>query len=143
MLASTASRAAHIRAAGCSASGAVSRPGGLARSPVRCAAAAAAAPGAESKPAPRNPSPLSTAPPATYAVVETSGQQLFVQEGCWYAVNRLPVEVGTQIKFGRVLAVKQDGKFNVGRPYLENATVEAKVTEELRGPKVCVERWIL
>jgi len=35
-----------------------------------------------------------------------------------------------------VLALKQAGKFTVGQPYLEGASVEAEVMEELKGPKV-------
>lgn len=48
----------------------------------------------------------------------------------------LQVEAGSKIRFGRVLALKQDGKFTVGAPYLEGAAVEAEVLEELKGPKV-------
>lgn len=71
-------------------------------------------------------------------VVEIGGNQLFVEEGKWYNVNRLNAEVGSQIKLGRVLALKEQGKFTAGRPYLENATVEAKLLEECRGPKILV-----
>ena len=48
-------------------------------------------------------------------------------------------EPGSKIQFGRVLAHKTAaGSFNVGRPYLENVTVEAEVIEELKGPKLIV-----
>ena len=47
-------------------------------------------------------------------------------------------EPGSKIQFGRVLAHKANGAFNVGRPYLENITVEAEVLEELKGPKLIV-----
>jgi hypothetical protein len=54
------------------------------------------------------------------------------------APSRCPcqVEPGSKIKFGRVLALKQGGKFEVGKPYLEGAAVEAEVLEELKAPKV-------
>ncbi len=45
-------------------------------------------------------------------------------------------DVGSKIKFGRVLALKKDGKFDVGTPYLESVGIEAEILEELRGPKV-------
>uniref|UniRef100_A0A7S3R9U6 Uncharacterized protein n=1 Tax=Dunaliella tertiolecta TaxID=3047 RepID=A0A7S3R9U6_DUNTE len=101
--------------------------------------AAAAAPAEDKKTQTKyHPSPLSTAAPSTYAVVEIGGSQLFVEEGKWYNVNRLNADVGSQIKLGRVLALKEQGKFTAGRPYLENATVEAKLVEECRGPKIIV-----
>ncbi len=46
--------------------------------------------------------------------------------------------MGSRIKFGRVLALKKDGKFTVGGPYLAEAQVEAEVVDELRAPKVIV-----
>lgn len=72
------------------------------------------------------------------AVVEIGGTQMFVEPGKWYTCNRLKADVGSKIKFGRVLALKHDGKLTVGQPYLSNVTVEAEVLEELRGPKVIV-----
>lgn len=37
-----------------------------------------------------------------------------------------------------MLALKHDGKFHVGKPYLEGITIEAEILEELKGPKVIV-----
>lgn len=102
---------------------------------IVCQAAAAEV---ADKPANVYPSPLSIAPPATYAIVEIGGTQMFVEPGKWYTCNRLKVDVGSKIKFGRVLALKHDGKLTVGKPYLTNVAVEAEVIEELRGPKVIV-----
>jgi hypothetical protein len=55
---------------------------------------------------------------------------------------RPQVEPGSKIKFGRVLALKQGGKFTAGQPYLEGATVEAEVLEELKAPKVRRQRGV-
>lgn len=48
---------------------------------------------------------------------------------------------GSRIQLGRVLALKQGGQFSVGQPYVEGATVEAEVLEELKGPKVWGLWW--
>lgn len=85
-----------------------------------------------------HPSPLSQAAPSNYAIIEVGGTQLFVEAGKWYTVNRLHADVGSKIKFGRVLAHKKDDKLVVGQPYLETVNVEAEVLEELRGPKIIV-----
>ncbi len=45
-------------------------------------------------------------------------------------------EPGSKIQLGRVLALKHDGKFQVGTPYMEGIKVEAEVLEEIKGPKV-------
>lgn len=90
-----------------------------------------------------------------YAVIDVGGTQHLVEEGRWYTCNRLQVcvgwqplchtrtphtqaEPGSKIQFGRVLALKADGEFHVGRPYLPNVMVEAEIIEELKGPKVTI-----
>jgi large subunit ribosomal protein L21 len=104
---------------------------------IVCQAAATAE--APAQPAKKvHPSPLTIAAPPTYAVVAIGGTQMFVEPGKWYTCNRLKAEVGSKIKFGRVLALKHDGKFTVGKPYLDTVAVEAEVIDELRGPKVIV-----
>lgn len=46
-------------------------------------------------------------------------------------------EVGSTIKFGRVLAVKStDGKLHVGKPWMEKVSVEAEIVQELKDDKV-------
>lgn len=63
---------------------------------------------------------------------------MFLEPGKWYTCNRLKADVGSKIKFGRILFAKQDGKFSVGQPYLEKVNIEAEIIEELRGPKLIV-----
>lgn len=46
-----------------------------------------------------------------------------VEPGKWYTVNRLKADVGSKIKFGRVLFAKDQKDYAVGRPYLENVHV--------------------
>ncbi len=73
-----------------------------------------------------HPSPLTQAAPALYAIIEVGGTQLFVEPGKWYTVNRLKADVGSKIKFGRVLALKKEDKLTVGMPYLENVNVRGE-----------------
>lgn len=53
--------------------------------------ACAAAEATSSSPMAYHPSPLSQAAPATYAVIEVGGVQMFVEPGKWYSCNRLKV----------------------------------------------------
>ena len=50
----------------------------------------------------------------------------------------MQAEPGQTIQLGRVLAVKDDGKFSIGKPYLENAVVKAEIVEDLKGPKLTI-----
>ena len=82
--------------------------------------------------------PSYDAPAATYAVVDIGGHQLIVEEGRWYTVNRLDVPDGSVIELGRVLALKHDGEFKVGQPYLDGVKVTAEILGEEKGDKVIV-----
>eukprot|EP00955_Chlamydomonas_euryale_P031593 331586-Chlamydomonas_euryale.AAC.8 len=92
--------------------------------PVRVVAQAAAA-NADAKAKKVHPSPLNVAAPSTYAIIEVSGTQMFVEPGKWYTVNRLKADVGAKIKFGRVLALKNEDKLTVGMPYLDTVNVSS------------------
>ncbi len=73
-----------------------------------------------------------------YAVVNIQGFQFKVEEGQSLYVNRLSNEPGDSIELGEVLLVDQDGAVSVGKPYLEGASVKAKVLEHLKDDKVIV-----
>ena len=73
-----------------------------------------------------------------YAIIEVGGNQQFVQEGKWYTCNRLKAAPGDVVSFGRVLAVKDGNDMWVGQPYLGDATVEAEIIQDFKGPKVLV-----
>lgn len=77
-----------------------------------------------------HPSPLNVKPPSTYAVIEVGGTQLFVEPGKWYTVNRLKADVGSKVKFGRVLAHKHAEKLTVGTPYLDQVNVSMATTTD-------------
>ena len=95
--------------------------------PVLCQAAASEGPARPTTARKAHPSLLTQAPPEKYAVVELAGTQLFVEEGKWYTVNRLAADVGSKIKLGRVLFMKNGKDYAVGRPYLETANVRRGV----------------
>ncbi|QDZ23075.1 ribosomal protein L21 [Chloropicon primus] len=75
-----------------------------------------------------------------YAVVELGGSQVIVEVGGVYDTNRLDAEPGSTIKLNRVLLVKNQGDndLRLGKPYVENATVEAEVVQHKKAKKVVV-----
>ncbi|MCS6896103.1 MAG: 50S ribosomal protein L21 [Bacteroidia bacterium] len=72
-----------------------------------------------------------------YAIIELGGQQWKVSPGMRLAVNRLPYEAGAEFLIDRALLIERDGQIQVGTPYLP-ASVQVKVEEHLRAPKVIV-----
>lgn len=74
----------------------------------------------------------------SYAIIEAGGQQIRVEPGRFYDLNRLQAEENDQVTLDRVLFVNNDGDALVGQPTVEGATVTATVMRHLRGPKLIV-----
>lgn len=77
-----------------------------------------------------------------YAIVDIAGQQFKVEKDNKIFVNRLKAEQGVSLSFDKVLLIDEDGKVKIGSPYVEGASVKAKVLEHLKGDKVIVFKKI-
>ena len=75
----------------------------------------------------------------SYAIVEASGQQFWLQPNRYYDLDRLQAAVDDTITLEHVLLLK-NGKNDttVGQPYVKGASVELKVMDHRRGPKIIV-----
>lgn len=71
------------------------------------------------------------------AIIETGGKQYYVEEGTVLYVELLDAEVGSKIKFDKVLMVND----TVGFPYVENATVEGEVVKHGKSKKIKVFKY--
>ncbi len=77
-----------------------------------------------------------------YAIVEVGGRQHMVQPEQTVKVDRLPEDTGTEVRLDRVLAVMDDeGELHVGRPYLDEAAVNARVIQQGRERKITVMKF--
>ncbi len=73
-------------------------------------------------------------PAMAYAVIKTGGKQYRIQEGDKFDVEKLDVEVDSEIQFD-VLLVGEGESVKIGAPLVEGASVTAKVINQYRGPK--------
>ncbi len=71
-----------------------------------------------------------------YAVIKTGGKQYKVSEGDKIFIEKLKAEVEEKVAFDEVLIVSKDGKVNVGKPFIEGASVEANVVKHGKAKKV-------
>ncbi|EGA89110.1 50S ribosomal protein L21 [Planococcus donghaensis MPA1U2] len=72
-----------------------------------------------------------------YAIIETGGKQIKVEAGQEIYVEKLTGEAGDVITFDKVLFVGGDDT-KVGVPFVEGATVTAKVVKSGRAKKITV-----
>lgn len=73
-----------------------------------------------------------------YAIVDIAGQQFKVQKDQTIFVHRLDADEGTEMSFDKVLLVDNEGKITLGAPTIENAKVNVKVLNHIKGDKVIV-----
>ena len=75
-----------------------------------------------------------------YAIIETGGKQIRVEVGSKIFVEKLEAEVGSTLTLDKVLLV--GGKsVKVGAPYVEGATVTARVEKQGKSKKIRVFKY--
>ncbi len=70
-----------------------------------------------------------------YAIIETGGKQLKVQEGEAVYIEKLDAKEGDSVSFDSVILVSGDD-VKIGAPYVEGAKVEGTVEKHGRQKKI-------
>ncbi len=76
-----------------------------------------------------------------YAVIETGGKQYRVNEGDILFIEKLNAEADADVTFDKVIAVGKDDGIVVGAPYVDGASVAAKVLKNGKGKKITVNTY--
>lgn len=75
-----------------------------------------------------------------YAIIETGGKQLRVEEGQSYFIEKLDVDAGDEVVFDKVVAVNGES-LTVGTPYVSGAKVTATVEKNGKGKKLVIYKY--
>ena len=73
-----------------------------------------------------------------HAVILTGGKQYRVAEGDVIFVEKLEADAGEEVTFDRVLGVVDEENSTIGKPFVEGATVTAKVVKNGKSAKIRV-----
>ena len=73
-----------------------------------------------------------------YAIIESCGKQYKVAEGDVVFFEKLNTEEGKKVTFDNVILVSDEGKVQVGNPYVKGVKVEGKVVSHGKAKKVIV-----
>ncbi len=76
-----------------------------------------------------------------YAIIETGGKQILVEEGKTIFVEKLDVEEGTNFVFDKVVAYNDGTTLNIGTPYVEGVSVDAEVLSQGKGKKITIVKY--
>ncbi len=74
----------------------------------------------------------------SYAIVETSGSQFWLEPNKYYDLDRINAEVDETILIDKVLLINDEKGLSIGKPYIKVATVELKILSHKRGTKIIV-----
>ena len=77
---------------------------------------------------------------AMYAVVKTGGKQYRVAKDDTILVEKLDAEEGQKVTLSDVMLLGEGDNVTVGTPVVANASVEAQVISQTRGPKIIIFR---
>ena len=73
-----------------------------------------------------------------YAIIESCGKQYKVAEGDVVFFEKLDAEEGKKVTFDKVILVSDEGKVEVGNPYVKSVKVEGKVVSHGKAKKILV-----
>ena len=76
-----------------------------------------------------------------YAVIESCGKQYKVAEGDVVFFEKLDTAEGKKVTFDKVILVSEEGKVQVGNPYVKGVKVEGKVVSHGKGKKILVYKY--
>ena len=76
-----------------------------------------------------------------YAIIEACGKQYKVAEGDIIFFEKLDAEEGKKVTFDNVILLSDDGKVEVGNPYVKGAKVEGKVVSHGKAKKILVYKY--
>ena len=77
-----------------------------------------------------------------YAIIKTGGKQYKVAEGEILEIEKLEVDVGSEVEFDQVLMISDgESDIKIGAPYVEGAKVIAEVSAQDRGKKITVIKF--
>ena len=73
-----------------------------------------------------------------YAIIESCGKQYKVAEGDVVFFEKLDAEEGKKVTFDKIILVSEEGKVQVGNPYVKGVKVEGKVVSHGKAKKIIV-----
>jgi len=76
-----------------------------------------------------------------YAIVKSGGKQYKVCQGDVLRLEKIPGDVGSSVSFDKVLMFSDGENVNIGRPMLDNVTVNGHIVEQGKAKKIIVFKY--
>ena len=74
-----------------------------------------------------------------YVIAQTSGKQFLLKPGQWYDVDYINnANLGDFIYLNKILLFKKNNQIQLGKPFISNSQISAKIIQQVKGPKITV-----
>ena len=74
-----------------------------------------------------------------YAIAQTSGKQFLLKPGQWYDIDFIKNgNLGDFIYLNKILFFRNNEKIQLGKPFLEESLIPAKIIQQVKGKKITV-----
>ena len=74
-----------------------------------------------------------------YAIVQTSGKQMFLTPGLWYDVDYIHgAGLGDYVYLSKILFFRKNDSLQLGEPFLPCCRISAKIIQQVKGKKITV-----
>jgi large subunit ribosomal protein L21 len=74
-----------------------------------------------------------------YAIAQTSGKQFWLKPGQWYDVDYINnANIGDFIYLNKILFYRQNNKIQLGKPFLLDSQIPAKIIQQVKDKKIMV-----
>ena len=75
----------------------------------------------------------------SYAIVQASGRQFWIEEGRFYDFDKLSLDPGDTFTLNNILLVNENDSITIGKPFIDDKyIVNVTVLRHLNGPKTRV-----
>ena len=76
-----------------------------------------------------------------FAIIKTGGKQYKVKKGEVLTLEKLPQKEGAEMAFDQVLLASDGRSLELGKPYLKNIKVKAKILKQGKAEKINVIKF--
>lgn len=75
------------------------------------------------------------------AIIKTGGKQYKVKEKDILKIEKITGDVGSEVEFDKVLLIADGDEVEIGKPFLKDKKVKAKILEHGKNKKVLVVKY--
>ena len=73
-----------------------------------------------------------------YAIIEIGGKQIWVEKNKFYNISKVKANLGSKIRFNRILLTHNDKNILIGLPYIKDSYVDAVLLQCIKGSKISI-----